>query len=129
MNTVIWLLGALAISVGLSFQWMFWTGSDLPELSAFGRRITFIRRSFANSLIVGVGLVLFAIPAAQDQRWQLVALSAIVGLLLVVLGLACWDWLAINMALRRGRDREFHEQLRAELMEIQAEAARRGASS
>ena len=129
MNTVIWLLGALAISVGLSFQWMFWTGSDLPELSAFGRRITFIRRSFANSLIVGVGLVLFAITAAQDQRWQLVALSAIVGLLLVVLGLACWDWLAINMALRRGRDREFHEQLRAELMELQAEAARRGASS
>ena len=74
-------------------------------------------------------MVLFAIPAAQDQRWQLVALSAIVGLLLVVLGLACWDWLAINMALRRGRDREFNEQLRAELMELQAEAARRGASS
>jgi len=125
MNLVMWSLGSLAITLGLVFQWVFWTGADLPELSAFGRRITFIRRSFTNALIIGIGLVLFAIPAAQDQRWQLVALSAIVAFLMVVLVLAAWDWLAINFAVRRGRDRAFHDQLRDEMEQIQQAARKR----
>lgn len=120
MNGILWSLGTVAIFLGLAFQWVFWSGSDLPELSKFGRGTTFIRRSFANALIVAVGLVLFAIPAAEDQRWQLVAFSAVVGLLMVVLVLAFWDWIAINVAVRRGRDAAFHSQLKAELLEIQA---------
>ena len=120
MNGILWSLGTIAIFLGLAFQWVFWSGSDLPELSKFGRGTTFIRRSFANALIVAVGLVLFAIPAAEDQRWQLVAFSAIVALLMVVLVLAFWDWIAINMAVRRGRDAAFHSQLKAEMLEIQA---------
>ncbi len=119
MNYLLWALGALAIGLGIGMQWFFWTGSDLPALSAFRRRTTFIRRTFANALIVGVGLVLFAIPAAHDQRWQLIALSAIVALLLVVMVLAAWDWIAINVALRNDRDNQFHEQLRAELLDLQ----------
>jgi amino acid transporter len=120
MNLVLWLLGSLAILLGLGFQWLFWAGNDLPELSRFRRRTTFIRRTAANMLIIAVGLVLFAIPAAQDLRWQMVALSAIVALLMVVLVLAMWDWVAINMAIRSSRDTLFHEQLRSELLEIQA---------
>jgi amino acid transporter len=125
MNVILWLLGSMAIFLGLAFQWLFWTGSDLPELSRFRRGTTFIRRTFANTLIVVVGLVLFAIPAAQDQRWQLVALSAIVALLMVVLVLAMWDWIAINMAVRRSRDSLLQDKLRSELLEIQADALRR----
>ncbi|MDP1564530.1 MAG: hypothetical protein Q8M16_24380 [Pirellulaceae bacterium] len=125
MNLVLWLLGSLAIFLGLAFQWLFWTGTDLPELSRFRRGTTLIRRTSANMLIVAVGLVLFAIPAAQDLRWQMVALSAIVALLMVVLVLAMWDWVAINMAVRSTRDTLLHEQLRAELLEIQAEAQQR----
>lgn len=125
MNVILWLLGSLAIALGLGFQWLFWSGSDLPELSRFSRGTTFIRRTFANTLIVVVGLVLFAIPAAEDQRWQLVALSAIVALLMVVLVLAMWDWIAINIAVRRGRDAVLHDQLKSELLEIQAAAQRR----
>lgn len=127
MNLVLWLLGSLAILLGLGFQWLFWTGSDLPELSKFRRGTTFIRRTSANMLIIAVGLVLFAIPAAQDVRWQMVALSAIVALLMVVLVLATWDWVAINMAIRSSRDTVFHEQLRSELLEIQAAAQQRRA--
>lgn len=125
MNLVLWLLGSLAIFLGLTFQWLFWTGKDLPELSRFRRGTTLIRRTSANMLIVAVGLVLFAIPAAQDLRWQMVALSAIVALLMVVLVLAMWDWVAINMAVRSTRDTLLHEQLRAELLEIQADAQQR----
>lgn len=125
MNLVLWLLGSMAIFLGLTFQWLFWTGQDLPELSRFRRGTTLIRRTSANMLIVAVGLVLFAIPAAQDLRWQMVALSAIVALLMVVLVLAMWDWVAINMAVRSTRDTVLHEQLRAELLEIQAEAQQR----
>ncbi len=125
MNLVLWLLGSMAIFLGLGFQWLFWTGSDLPELSRFRRGTTFIRRTSANMLIIAVGLVLFAIPAAQDLRWQMVALSAIVGLLMVVLVLALWDWIAINMAVRSTRDSLLHEQLRSELLQIQAAALQR----
>lgn len=125
MNLVLWLLGSMAIFLGLGFQWLFWTGSDLPELSRFRRGTTFIRRTSANMLIIAVGLVLFAIPAAQDLRWQMVALSAIVGLLMVVLVLALWDWIAINMAVRSTRDSLLHEQLRSELLQIQAVALQR----
>lgn len=125
MNLVLWLLGSMAIFLGLGFQWLFWTGSDLPELSRFRRGTTFIRRTSANMLIIAVGLVLFAIPAAQDLRWQMVALSAIVGLLMVVLVLALWDWIAINMAVRSTRDSLLHEQLRSELLQIQAAGLQR----
>jgi len=124
MNYLIWGLGSLAIAFGLGFQWIFWSGFDLPELSNYGRRITFIRRSFANLLIVGIGLILFAIPASTDDRWRLTALSCIVALLLVVLLLAAWDWVSINIAVRQGRDRAYHDKLKQEFAAIQEAALR-----
>lgn len=126
MNYALWGLGSLSIIVGLGFQWVFWTGFDLPELSLFSRRITFIRRSFANALIVAIGLILFAIPASQDQRWQLTALGGIVSLLLVVLVLATWDWVSMNIAVRQGRNRDYHDRLKKEFAEIQAARAAAG---
>lgn len=121
MNYTLWGLGSAAIFTGLFLQWVFWSGFDLPELSNFARKITFIRRTFANVLIVSVGLVLFAIPASQDRRWQLIALCAIIGFLLVVFLLAAWDLASMRWAMIRDRDRTNHENLKAELEKYQSE--------
>lgn len=129
-NHLIWVLGGITILLGLGLQWFFWTGSDLPELSSFGRKITFIRRTFANVLLVSVGLVLFAVPAAQDTRWQAIALCAIIGFLVVVFVLAAWDLISMRWALVRDRDRTYHRKLKAEMDRLQAErAAERAAES
>lgn len=125
MNYWLWGLGTFTILLGLGLQWVFWSGSDLPELSNFSRTITFIRRTFANALIVGTGLILFAIPAAQDRRWQLIALCAIIGFLVVVFLLATWDLIAMRWAISRDQNRAYQRRLKAELEQFEAERAAR----
>ena len=115
MNYALWGLGSFSILLGLGLQWLFWTGFDLPELSNFGRKITFIRRTFANVLFISIGLVMFAIPAAEDGRWQAIALCAIIGFLMVTFLLATWDLIAMRWAMGRDRDRSYHRELKAEL--------------
>lgn len=121
MNYALWGLGTLSIFVGLVLQWVFWTGFDLPELSSFGRKITFVRRTFTNVLFIAIGLVLFAIPAAHDRLWQLIALCAIIGFAVVVFLLATWDLIAMRWAMVRDRDRTYHRELKAEMERFKAE--------